>query len=127
MRPWVSVIALFTIVASSACGSSVDATAIPPQVVQDGDTVQVHYYGTLDSGEVFDSSRERDPLTFLVGAGQMIPGFEDAVRGLASHAKHPRPCKAVQVDALRGAIWRIWLRRGLTPRLKYRWQQGDRA
>lgn len=48
-----------------------------------GDTVAVHYTGKLDSGEVFDSSRERDPLEFTVGAGQVIPGFDQAVEGLA--------------------------------------------
>lgn len=47
-----------------------------------GDTVAVHYTGRLDSGEVFDSSAGRDPLTFAVGAGQVIPGFDSAVDGL---------------------------------------------
>ena len=42
----------------------------------------VHYTGTLpDSGEVFDSSEGRDPLTFLVGHRQMIPGFEEELMG----------------------------------------------
>jgi FKBP-type peptidyl-prolyl cis-trans isomerase SlyD len=42
----------------------------------------VHYTGTLpDSGEVFDSSEGRDPLTFLVGHKQMIPGFEEELMG----------------------------------------------
>lgn len=42
----------------------------------------VHYTGTLpDSGEVFDSSRDRDPLVFLVGHKQMIPGFERELMG----------------------------------------------
>ena len=37
----------------------------------------VHYTGTLpENGETFDSSIDRDPLTFLVGHKQMIPGFE---------------------------------------------------
>lgn len=49
----------------------------------DGDTVAVHYTGTLDNGQVFDSSRERDPLSFTLGAGQVIPGFDAAVQGLA--------------------------------------------
>lgn len=51
--------------------------------VKAGDTVRVHYTGKLDSGEVFDSSAGRDPLEFTVGGGQVIPGFDEAVIGLA--------------------------------------------
>ena len=47
-----------------------------------GDTVQVHYTGRLDDGTVFDSSREREPLEFTVGSGQVIAGFERAVEGM---------------------------------------------
>ena len=50
--------------------------------VENGDTVKVHYQGTLDDGTVFDSSYERDPLAFTVGQGQIIPGFEQAVEGM---------------------------------------------
>ncbi|HUE76363.1 MAG TPA: peptidylprolyl isomerase [Longimicrobiales bacterium] len=53
------------------------------QTAQQGDTVTVHYTGKLDTGDVFDSSRERDPLEFTVGEGQVIPGFDRAVEGLA--------------------------------------------
>lgn len=53
-------------------------------VVEVGDQVEVHYVGTLDSGEQFDSSRDRgETLGFEVGAGQMIAGFDQAVRGMA--------------------------------------------
>jgi FKBP-type peptidyl-prolyl cis-trans isomerase 2 len=41
----------------------------------------VHYTGTLPDGEVFDSSREKDPMTFLVGHKNMIPGFEQELIG----------------------------------------------
>ena len=50
--------------------------------VKTGDTVQVHYTGRLESGEQFDSSRERDPLQFTLGNGELIPGFENAVIGM---------------------------------------------
>lgn len=50
--------------------------------VQTGDTVKVHYTGSLPDGEVFDSSTGRDPLEFTVGAGAVIGGFEAAVLGL---------------------------------------------
>lgn len=48
----------------------------------DGNTVKVHYRGTLDSGEQFDSSEGRDPLQFTLGQRQVIAGFEKAVLGL---------------------------------------------
>ena len=47
-----------------------------------GDRIRVHYKGTLEDGEVFDSSEGRKPLEFVVGAGQMIPGFDRGVVGM---------------------------------------------
>lgn len=52
------------------------------QKVKDGDTIKVHYTGSLDNGTVFDSSEGRDPLEFTVGAHRVIPGFEKGVIGL---------------------------------------------
>jgi peptidylprolyl isomerase len=48
-----------------------------------GDTVAVHYTGKLDDGTVFDSSEGREPLQFSIGGGNLIPGFEQAVVGMA--------------------------------------------
>ncbi len=49
---------------------------------KNGDIVEVHYTGTLEDGTVFDTSVEREPLEFTLGAGQMISGFEQAVLGM---------------------------------------------
>jgi len=48
-----------------------------------GDTVQVHYTGTLDDGSKFDSSRGSEPLEITLGEGKLIPGFENAVLGMS--------------------------------------------
>ena len=50
--------------------------------IEAGNQVSVHYTGTFEDGEVFDSSQGRDPLSFEVGAGQMIQGFDQAVLGM---------------------------------------------
>ena len=92
-------IAFAVIVAACSGGISADGTtptssapeptateaplpAEPDRIPADGDTVGVLYTGTLDDGEEFDSNIGRDPLTFVVGSGQVISGFDDAVRGL---------------------------------------------
>ena len=49
-------------------------------MVNDGQTAKVHYKGSLDDGTVFDSSQDKEPIVFEMGAGQVIPGFESAVR-----------------------------------------------
>ena len=49
-----------------------------------GKNVSVHYNGTLDDGTKFDSSYDRgEPLEFVCGVGQMIPGFDNAVSEMA--------------------------------------------
>lgn len=47
-----------------------------------GDTVRIHYTGTLSDGSTFDSSSGREPLEFTLGTGQVIPGFDKAVTGM---------------------------------------------
>jgi peptidylprolyl isomerase len=51
-------------------------------MVNNGDTVRVHYTGKLKDGTVFDSSFDRDPLEFTMGEAAVISGFENAVRGM---------------------------------------------
>ncbi|MDD7971536.1 FKBP-type peptidyl-prolyl cis-trans isomerase [Roseinatronobacter alkalisoli] len=47
-----------------------------------GDTVRIHYTGTLSDGSVFDSSEGRDPLEFQLGTGAIIPGLDRAIDGM---------------------------------------------
>lgn len=86
-------IALVTLALASCAKSENEA---PKQVVRSGDTIAVDYTGRLEDGTVFDSSRPEDakksknynagrtyePLSFTVGAGQMIPGFDKGVVGM---------------------------------------------
>ncbi|MDQ2091628.1 FKBP-type peptidyl-prolyl cis-trans isomerase [Marimonas arenosa] len=51
--------------------------------VKQGDTVKIHYTGTLADGSVFDSSEGRDPLEFTFGSGQVIPGLEAGMQGMS--------------------------------------------
>jgi peptidylprolyl isomerase len=53
------------------------------QVAKTGDTVRVHYTGRLDDGNVFDSSEQREPLELTLGEARVIPGFQQAVVGMA--------------------------------------------
>ncbi len=51
-------------------------------MANEGDTVRVHYTGTLEDGTVFDTSRGRETLEFTLGGGTVIPGFEETVKGM---------------------------------------------
>jgi peptidylprolyl isomerase len=62
--------------------------------VKTGDTVRIHYTGTLQDGSTFDSSEGRDPLEFKVGDGQIIPGLDNAMPGMSVGEK-----KTVDVPA----------------------------
>lgn len=59
-----------------------------------GDRVKVHYTGRLRNGEQFDSSEGREPLSFVVGEGTVIPGFENAIVGM-----NPGDKKTIEIPA----------------------------
>ena len=87
-----------------------------------GDTVKVHYTGSLDDDSIFDSSRDREPLQFTIGTGQVIPGFEEAVIGLEPGATSRTRISAEQaygprVDELRISVDRSQFPAGLEVQL----------
>ena len=52
-------------------------------IAKQGREVKVHYKGSFADGTVFDNSYDRgETLSFTVGAGEMIPGFDSAVNGM---------------------------------------------
>ena len=59
------------------------------RLAAEGDTVLVHYTGTQDDGTEFDSSRDGDPLELTLGAGSVIPGFENAIYGMKKGETKP--------------------------------------
>jgi len=64
-------------------GSKKIATDKPkPKIAAEGVLVSVDYVGTLKSGEEFDNSKNHGPIQFVVGGGQVIPGFDKAVRAM---------------------------------------------
>ncbi len=67
-------ICLFGAILLSACGSS--------PVAKEGDTVQVDYILTLSDGTLHETSVGNEPLEFVIGAGQVLPDFEEAVIGM---------------------------------------------
>jgi peptidylprolyl isomerase len=71
------IVGLFLVTAGMGCADKKGEI-----MAQNGDKVKVHYTGTLKDGTVFDSSVDRQPLAFTVGAGQMIAGFDKAVVGM---------------------------------------------
>ena len=69
-----------------------------PQMSNEGKKVKIHYTGSFDDGEVFDTSRlSGEPLEFECGSGMVIKGFDDAVRDMEVGEKkhiHLEPAEA---------------------------------
>ena len=59
-----------------------------------GDTVAIHYTGTLADGSQFDSSEGRDPLRFTLGSGRIIAGLDAAITGMSQGEKKSAAAEA---------------------------------
>jgi peptidylprolyl isomerase len=68
--------------AKSAKSEKIAIDKPKPKIAGNGHLVSVDYVGTLKSGEEFDNSKNHGPIQFIVGGGQVIPGFDKAVRGM---------------------------------------------
>jgi peptidylprolyl isomerase len=64
------------------CGCSDFGTPNPDAKIAKGSRVAIAYVGTLEDGEVFDKTEEGNPLMFTIGAGEILPVFEEAIIGL---------------------------------------------
>ena len=67
---------------ASTSTSSAATPSTPGDGVQNGDMVEIEYTGTLADGSVFDSSKDRGPFQFVIGAGTAITGFDNEIRGM---------------------------------------------
>ncbi len=91
-KKYILIIIIFTLIALSGCGkggkeiitsSGLKYTEIKEgsgAIASNGKKVMVHYVGTLENGKVFDSSMDKNqPLSFTLGSGEMIPGFDEGI------------------------------------------------
>lgn len=75
--------------------------------IQNGQTASVHYTGRLTDGTVFDSSIGRAPLSLVLGAGRVIPGWELGLQGMKTGEKRKLtipPELAYGAEGVPGAI-----------------------
>ena len=82
----------------------VDSVIGDGETPQKGEKVSVHYRGTLQDGTAFDNSYDRGaPLQFMVGVGQVIPGFDEGLLTMAVGGKRRLLIPAALGYGARGA------------------------
>lgn len=62
--------------------------------IENGDTVRIEYTGKLTDGTVFDQTEDEKPFQFTVGSGDVIPGFEEAIKGMEEEQEKSVTIKA---------------------------------
>lgn len=86
-----------------------------PKKVKKGDTVKIHYTCTLSNGALIDSSFEDEPLEFTVGKGEVIKGFEEAVKGMSVGEKATKKIPAEKAYGTRHEEWVLEVGRDKLP------------
>ncbi len=89
-----------------------------------GDTVKVHYTGRLLDGTVLDSSREGEPLKIVLGRGDLIGGFEQAIVGMQVGEEKTTALKSTEAFGLRDPGRIVHLQRNQLP-LEAPWRVGQ--
>lgn len=74
IRKFAAVFLLLAVILSAGC--------VAEQTAENGDTAFVYYTLTLDDGTVFQSNVGAEPLSFVIGSGEVVSGFNDAVLGM---------------------------------------------
>jgi peptidylprolyl isomerase len=82
MKKYAVLAGVLLLMAALLAGCASESSPVDTNCAAVGDRVQVHYTGKLGDGTVFDSSKNREPLAFVIGDGTMIAGFDAAVRGM---------------------------------------------
>ena len=82
---------------------------------KNGDTVRIHYTGTLADGSMFDSSEGQEPLEITLGSGEVIPGFEAAIQGMQPGQKKEVTIPSGEAYGAHNSEWVLVIDRGDFP------------
>jgi peptidylprolyl isomerase len=82
MKRYAVLAGILLLVAILVTGCASESSPVDTNCAAVGDRVEVHYTCSLDDGTVVDSTEGREPLAFIIGDGTVIPGFDEAVRGM---------------------------------------------
>ena len=89
---------------------------------KNGDNVKIHYTGKLENGNVFDTSKDREPLEFVLGEGKVIKGFDSGIMGMEQGETKvltipPEEAYGTRNEELKGTVKRDQFPEEITPEI----------